>query len=241
MVKLGRIDSHLPVPLLAQHLAMPRLGHLDQVYHVFAYLKAHHHSCILLDDSKPHVDHSRFPVVVWHDFYPDAQEAIPANAPESLGNDVVVSCFVDADHAGNQVTHHSHTGIIIFCNRAPIIWFSKCQNTVRTFSFGSEFVALRIAVELIKSIRDKLHMFGIPIQGPTNVYCDNASVVINTLIPASTLRRKHNTIAYHRVQEAAAAGTIRVTKESHETNIADMLIKPVNGICLRELCHRVLF
>jgi len=86
-----------------------------------------------------------------------------------------------------------------------------------------------------------MRMFGIPIQGPTNVYCDNASVVINTLIPASTLRRKHNTIAYHRVREAAAAGTIRVTKESHETNIADMLIKPVNGICLRELCHRVLF
>jgi hypothetical protein len=96
-------------------------------------------------------------------------------------------------------------------------------------------------VELIESISYKMRMFGIPIQGPTNVYCDNASVVINTLIPASTLRRKHNTIAYHRVQEAAAAGTIRVTKESHETNIADMLIKPVNGICLRELCHRVLF
>jgi hypothetical protein len=90
MVELGRIDIHLPVSLLAQHLAMPRLGHLDQVYNVFAYLKAHRHSRILLDDSKPHVDHSRFPVVDWRDFYPDAQEAIPANAPDPLGNDLVL-------------------------------------------------------------------------------------------------------------------------------------------------------
>ncbi len=92
----------------------------------------------------------------------------------------MVSCFVDADHAGNQVTRHSHTGIIIFCNRAPIIWFSKRQNTVETSSFGSEFVTLHIAVELIESIRYKLCMFGIPIQGAANVYCDNASVVVNS-------------------------------------------------------------
>ncbi len=240
----GGIRAHRypsPVSLLAQHLALPRLGHLDQVYHIFAYLKAHRHSRILLDDTKPHVDHSRFPTVDWRDFYPDAQEAIPANAPEPLGNDVVISCFVDADHAGNQVTRRSHTGIIIFCNRAPIIWFSKRQNTVETSSFGSEFVALRIAVELIESIRYKLRMFGIPIQGAANVYCDNASVVVNSQVPESTLRRKHNSIAYHRVREAAAAGTIRVTKESHETNIADLLTKPVNGIRLKHLCYRVLF
>jgi len=75
-------------------------------------------------------------------------------------------------------------------------------------------------------------MFGIPIDGPTNVYCDNASVVTNAQIPESTLKRKHNSIAYHRVREAAAAGTIRVTKESNETNIADMLTKTVSGIRL---------
>jgi hypothetical protein len=75
-------------------------------------------------------------------------------------------------------------------------------------------------------------MFGIPIQGAANVYCDNASVVVNSQMPESTLRCKHNAIAYHRVREAAAAGTICVTKESHETNITDLLTKPVNGIHL---------
>jgi hypothetical protein len=112
---------------------------------------------------------------------------------------------------------------------------------VETSSFGSEFVALRIAVELIEVLRYKLQMFGIPIDGATNVYCDNNSVVTNAQVPESTLRCKHNSIAYHRVREAAAAGTIRIAKESHETNIADMLTKPVSGVRLRSLCTRILF
>ncbi len=84
-------------------------------------------------------------------------------------------------------------------------------------------------------------MFGIPIEGPTNVYCDNQGVVTNTTKPESTLKKKHNSIAYHRVREAAAAGTIRIAKESHESNIADMLTKPVSGPRLKALCTRVLF
>jgi hypothetical protein len=84
-----------------------------------------------------------------------------------------MSCFIDAHHAGDRVTRRSHTGIIIFLNRAPIIWHSKQQNTVETSTFGSEFVAARIAVELIEGLRYKLCMFGVPIEGPTNVYCDN--------------------------------------------------------------------
>ncbi len=108
-------------------------------------------------------------------------------------------------------------------------------------SFGSEFVAARIAVELIEGLRYKLRMFGIPIKGPTNVFCDNQSVVSNTTKPESTLKRKHNSIAYHRVREAAAAGVIRIAKENHETNIADMLTKPRTGPRLKALCTRVFF
>jgi hypothetical protein len=240
-VELGRIDIHLSVALLAQYLVQPRAGHLDQVFHMFAYLKTHSRSRIVLDDSKPLVDEQQFVQVDWTDFYPDAQEPIPPNAPAPRGNSVLLSCFVDADHAGNKLTRRSHTGIIIFCNRAPIIWFSKRQNTVETSTFGSEFIAARIAVELIEALRYKLRMFGIPIQGPTNVYCDNNGVVVNASRPESTLKKKHNSIAYHRVREAAAAGTIRIAKEDSKTNIADMLTKPLSGPRLKDLCSRVLY
>jgi len=76
------------------------------------------------------------------DFCKDAKESIPLNAPESTGNAVQLNCFVDADHAGNHITHRSHTGVLLFVNQAPILWYSKSQNTVETSTFGSEFIAL---------------------------------------------------------------------------------------------------
>jgi hypothetical protein len=84
-------------------------------------------------------------------------------------------------------------------------------------------------------------MLGIPLQGPANIFCDNQSIVTNASTPESTLKRKHNSIAYHQVREAAAAGTIRIAKEPHESNIADMLTKPISGPRLKALCERVLF
>jgi hypothetical protein len=239
-VELGCIDLHCSVALMAQYLVAPRQGHLNQVYHMFAYLKAHDRSRIVLDASWPKVDESRFHQADWHEFYRDVQEAIPPNAPESRGNSVIMSCFCDADHAGNKVFRRSHTGILIFVNRAPIIWFLKRQNTVETSTFGSEFVAARIAVELIEGLRYQLHMFGVPIDGPTNMYIDNESVVLNSTHPESALKKKHNAIAYHRVREAVAAGTIRIAYECSETNLADLLTKLMPGSKMKELCRRIL-
>ena len=56
----------------------------------------------------------------WKDFYPDA-DAInekPPRMPRPLGNPVRISCFVDADHAGDQATRRSYTGIILMINKA---------------------------------------------------------------------------------------------------------------------------
>ena len=91
---------------------------------------------------------------------------------------------------------------------AENIWYLKQQNTVEVATFGSEFVALRICKELLVALRYKLRMFGIPVDGPANVFCDNRGVVKNVSIPESTLMKKHNAINYHAVQEAVAAGIL---------------------------------
>jgi hypothetical protein len=106
---------------------------LEQVLHIFAYLKAHNKSKMVFDDTLPSFHGSTFKTYDWFDFYGDIKEAVPPNAPEAKGNSVHMSCFVDADHAGNRVTRRSHTGILIFLNRAPITWYSKRQATVETY------------------------------------------------------------------------------------------------------------
>jgi len=59
-------------------------------------------------------------------------------------------------------------GILIFVNRAPIIWYSKRQNTVEVGTFGSEITAMKNAIELIEALWYKLRLFGEPIDSATN-------------------------------------------------------------------------
>jgi hypothetical protein len=206
MVERGRVDIQMEVSMLASHNVLPREGHLEAVYHIFAYLKNHENSKVVFDDAMPEIDERKFTKADWKDFYGDMKEAIPPNAPEPRGNYVHVSAFVDVAHAGNLVTRRSHTGVLIFVNKALITWYSKRQNTVETSTFGSEFVAMRVGLELIEALRYKLRMFGVPIDGPASVFCDNGSVVNNTTLPESTLAKKHNAICYHRVREAVHLG-----------------------------------
>jgi hypothetical protein len=161
--------------------------------------------------------------------------------PEPRGRSVIISAFVDTNHAGNVVTRRSHTGIFIFVQNAPIIWFSKKQNTIEVATFGSEFVALRICKEMIVALRYKLRMFGVPIEGPANVFCDNRGVVKNASIPESTLMKKHNAINYHAVQEAVAAGILSVRKEDGETNLADLLTKVLTGEKRWNICWHLMW
>ena len=85
-------------------------------------------------------------------------------------------CFVDANHATEKLTRRSQTGILIFCNRAPILWFSKRQNLVESSTFVSEFMELKNLVDLVTALRYKFIMFGVPIGGPTDMFCNNEAV-----------------------------------------------------------------
>ena len=241
MCELGRVDILTPVTLLSHFLASPRAGHLEQVFHIFAYLKRYNRSTMVFDDTIPTFDESRFKATDWSAYYPNASEVIPPNCPDARGNSVTTTCFVDADHAACRVTRRSHTGVIIYVNRAPIIWFSKRQNTVESSTFGSEFIAMRISIELVEALRYKLWMMGVPIDGSTNVFCDNEAVVKNSTVPESTLKKKHNAISYHRTREAQASGTIRIAKEPGTTNLADLFTKLLPGPRLRELSKRILW
>jgi hypothetical protein len=149
----------------------------------------------------------------WKEFYREVQEELPPKMLKPQGQRVTISAFVDANHAGNKVTRHSHTGIIIYVQNASILWYSKRPNTVEAATFRSEMVALRICKELIVAIHYKLRMFGVEIVGPANVFCNNHGVVKNVSIPESTLMKKHNAINYHAVREAVAAGILKVGKE----------------------------
>ena len=239
--ELDRVDIMVAVSMLSRFLVSPREGHLQQVFHLFACLKHHKQSRMEFDDTEPWFDPAAFKTCDWSEFYPDTEEALPPTVPTERGHGVVISCFVDADHAGCKATRRSHTGVFVFVHKAPILLYSKRQNTVETSTFGSEYCAMKTAIDMIEGLRYKLRMMGIPINGSTAVFCDNQSVVKNSTAPELVLKKRHNAIAYHRAREAQAAGIIKVAWENGETNIADLLTKLWPGPRLKELVGYVLW
>ncbi len=143
-VELGRINVYIDVALLSSHLCQPHVGHLKQVFHIFAYLKCHENSNIVFDPNHIAWESEPFVQGEWSEFYKDAKEHLPSNAPSPRGHAVQVNAFIDSDHAGNRINGRSHTGILIYLNCAPVIWYSKGQSTVEPSTFGSEYVALCI-------------------------------------------------------------------------------------------------
>ena len=68
-------------------------------------------------------------------------------------------------------------------------------------------------------------MIGIPVEGPTCIYGDNQSVLANTTIPDSTLKKKSQSIAYHFVREGVARDEWRTSYVNTNDNEADLLTK----------------
>jgi hypothetical protein len=77
-----------------------------------AYLWNKHNSRLVFDPSYPDIDQMDFKQCDWKEFYGDAVESIPPDAPESLGKDVDIRMMVDSDHAGDKLTqpHTSKSG-----------------------------------------------------------------------------------------------------------------------------------
>ena len=66
---------------------------------------------------------------------------------------------------------------------------------------------------------------GIPCEGPAYIYGDNQSVLANTTIPDSTLKKKSQSIAYHFVREGSARDEWRTSYVNTNENESDLLTK----------------
>ena len=68
-------------------------------------------------------------------------------------------------------------------------------------------------------------MMGIPIDGHGHVCNDNMLVIVNSIRPQLTLKKKSNMIAYHFMHDNVGNGTCKIAYEPSETNLVDLLTK----------------
>lgn len=232
MVELGRADICVEVSMMSSHLALPRAGHLKELFHIFAYLKCHHNAEMVFDPTAVELDMSLFKREDWrYSIYTQdgevLKEILPPDMPKPRGKGMQMRVYVDADHAGDQVTRRSRSGFVVFLNSAPIYWSSKKQGSCETSTYGSELVAMKQAAEYTRGLRYKLRMMGLHVDEPSFIFGDNQSVLANTTKPESMIKKKSNSIAYHYVREGVARDEWRTTYILTHDNVADLMTKPL--------------
>jgi hypothetical protein len=207
-----------------------------------SYLKTFPKRRVIIESS--YSDHYVYPVVDhsnWMEFYPDAGEEIPKDLLPEKEPIFRMTVYVDADHAHDLVTRSSIKEILVMLINTPIRWIFKRQKTVETSTYGSDLMASRVATELFLEIRFMLRSLGVVLYGPALMLGDNMSVVLNTTVPSSILKKKHNAIAYHRVREAIAERIMRFAYIKIEENVSDVLKKPLSNERSHYLKRRWLF
>lgn len=161
MVELGRIDIcyEVSMSMMSSHLALPRVGHLEELFHLFGCLDKHHNAKLVFDPKEPKIDEEAFAPKDWfNSIYGEVEEELPPNMPRVLGSGFKMRIFVDSDHAAETVTCRSRTGFLCFLNQAPINWVLKKQGSCETSTFSSKFVVMKNATEYAIALQYKVQV-----------------------------------------------------------------------------------
>ena len=87
---------------MSSHLALPIIGHLQAVYHIFGYLKQVPKRKLYFGPVSPLISEDRFHKFDWEDFYRDSKEAISDDMPNPRVKIMTTHCFVDANHTATK-------------------------------------------------------------------------------------------------------------------------------------------
>ena len=152
------------------------------------------------------------------------EERDPAD-PTGHGVPLSLTAFVDSDHASDKSDRRSVTGITIFLNRTLLFFKSVKQVGSQGSSYAAELRALSHCATVVRGLRAQLRAMSIIVEGPTPVYCDNASTVCASVQLGTTIRVKHLSLDYHNVRECCAWGVMAVNKVPSADNMANVLTK----------------
>ena len=227
-ISLGRFEILPAVMTMGRFRICPRQGHMERLKRIYGFLRKYKHGAIRIRTGLPDdiVETENEWDNDWlYTVYGEVKELLPPDAPEPLGKPVRITTFEDANLYHDLLTGRAVTGALHFLNGTPVDWYSKRQDTVETATYGSEFIAARIATDQIIDLRTTLRYLGVPLAGPAHMFGDNQSVITSSTIPHSSLSKRHNALSYHRVREAIAGKVIRFFYVPGKDNPADILSK----------------
>ena len=129
--------------------------------------------------------------------YGDVKKEFSKDAPEAPGMPMFLTHYVDAKLYHDVLTGNIVTCILYLINQTPILWEYKKQPIAETAKYSSKFVAARICVEKDIDMKTTLKDIGVPIIGPNQIFCDNASVANSSMNFHAKFQKQHDALVFH--------------------------------------------
>ena len=178
--------------IMSRFRQQPRIGHLERLKKIVGYLANFPHGALRFRLHEP--DYSNLPHKEYdwqRTVYEGAKEEFPHDIPEPKGKYVTTTTYVDTNLHHDQVTGKAVTACLHIVNATPSHWYTKRQATVETATYGSDFVAARIATDQIIDLRYTLMYLGVPVRSRSCLVTTNLWLTVQVSLHLPCQRNQH--------------------------------------------------
>lgn len=150
-----------------------------------------------------------------------------------------LTCYADADHAGDQSNRRSTSGILVFINSAPVCYRAQQQSVASLSTAEAEYIAAASCVQELIWAKDFLRELEVIMDDNALLRCDNQSAIKLIKNPELHQRTKHIDIRYHFIRERYQDGYFNVEYVPTEEQLADLFTKSLTGQRHRSLSEGI--
>jgi hypothetical protein len=147
--------------------------------------------------------------------------------------------YTDADWAGSPSDRKSTTGYCTFIGGNLVTWRSKKQSVVARSSAEAEYRAMAHTTCELTWLRTVLQEFGLLIQGPTPLYCDNQAAIHIASNPVFHERTKHIEVDCHFVRSKVESKDIITPFVPSGSQLADIFTKSLPKNAIDSICSKL--
>lgn len=136
-----------------------------------------------------------------------------------------LSCWTDADWAGDTKDARSTTGGIIFIGKCPISWISCKQTVVAPSTTHSEHYAMATVAADLEWVKILVEELTRRVLEPIPVHCDNTGAINNFIGELNNPRLRAFNIRHKFVKELQSGNAINVSYVDTASQKADLFTK----------------
>lgn len=143
--------------------------------------------------------------------------------------------YSDSDWAENRVDRKSNSGFFCSVYGGATAWSCKKQSVVALSSTEAEYVALTETCREVVWLKRIAKEFNITMPKSATINTDSQSCIALIENHRTGGRTKHMDTKYHYIKDVVRSGEVTLKYHPTETNIADLMTKPLGGTKIEAL------